>query len=72
MQFKIQYDALHRNFKLVDSQQRTIIEGDGLYDLAIPLMFEDGGEYLLASLPIINGSIDRQGVTRQEEVVAVL
>ena len=34
---KVQYDARNRTFKLVDQEFRTILEGDGLYDLAIPL-----------------------------------
>jgi len=34
---KVQYDARNRTFKLVDQEYRTILEGDGLYDLAIPL-----------------------------------
>ena len=38
---RVQYDADHRVFKLVDQEFRTILEGDALYDLAIPLMFEE-------------------------------
>jgi len=37
---KVQYDARQRVFKLVDQEYRTLLEGDALYDLAIPLMFE--------------------------------
>ena len=44
MLVKVQYDAFTREFRLVDSELRTLLEGDALYDLAIPLMFEDGGE----------------------------
>jgi hypothetical protein len=41
MVIKVQYDAYNRTFKLVDSEFRTLLEGDALYDLAIPLMFEE-------------------------------
>jgi len=43
MVIKVQYDAYSRVFKLVDPEFRTILEGDGLYDLAIPLTLEDAG-----------------------------
>ncbi len=46
MVIKVQYDAERRTFKLVDSELRTLLEGDALYDLEIPLMFEDGAEGL--------------------------
>jgi hypothetical protein len=38
---KVQYDVRNRTFKLVDQEFKTLLEGDALYDLAIPLMFED-------------------------------
>ena len=44
MVIKVQYDAYNRTFKLVDSEYRTLLEGDALYDLAIPLLFEEAGE----------------------------
>jgi hypothetical protein len=56
MPIKIQYDAQYRILKLVDSQHKTIIEGDALYDLALPLMFEDVDEHLLSSLPIVSSA----------------
>jgi hypothetical protein len=37
---KVRYDAFNRMFKLVDQEFKTLLEGDALYDLAIPLMFE--------------------------------
>jgi hypothetical protein len=37
---KVQYDANSRTLKLVDSEFKTLLEGDALFDLAIPLMFE--------------------------------
>jgi hypothetical protein len=40
---KVQYDPYNRTFKLVDQEFRTLLEGDALYDLAIPLMFEEDG-----------------------------
>jgi hypothetical protein len=38
---KVQYDPRQRVFKLVDQEFRTLLEGDALYDLAVPLMFEE-------------------------------
>jgi hypothetical protein len=39
---KVQYDAVHRVFKLVDKDFNTILEGDALYDLNIPVtMYEE-------------------------------
>ena len=43
MVIKVQYDAGSRTFKLVDQEFRTLLEGDALYDLSIPLMFEEAG-----------------------------
>jgi hypothetical protein len=43
MVIKVQYDADNRTFKLIDSEFRALLEGDALYDLAIPMMFEDAG-----------------------------
>jgi hypothetical protein len=37
---KVQYDASHRTFKLVDQDFKTLLEGDALYDLQIPYVFE--------------------------------
>jgi hypothetical protein len=53
---KVQYDEYHRTFKLVDQDFRTLLEGDALYDLAIPLMFEEAdetGELISAVNPIL-------------------
>jgi hypothetical protein len=41
LRIKVQYDARTRTFKLVDQEYRTILEGDALYDLAIPLTAEE-------------------------------
>jgi hypothetical protein len=38
MFIKVQYDAINRNFKLVDPEFKTLLEGDALYDLALPLL----------------------------------
>jgi hypothetical protein len=38
----VQYDAETRTFRLVDDAARVILEGDALYDLAIPLTVEEG------------------------------
>ncbi len=37
---KVQYDAAQRTFKLVDQDFKTLLEGDALYDLQIPYVFE--------------------------------
>ena len=49
MFIKVQYDALNRTFKLVDSEFRTLLEGDAVYDLIIPLTVEDQVEELVAT-----------------------
>jgi len=41
IRIKVQYDQFTRSFKLVDDQFKTLLEGDALYDLDIPLMLED-------------------------------
>ena len=41
MVIKVQYDARNRTFKLVDQEFRTLLEGDALYDLALPLMLDE-------------------------------
>ena len=41
MVIKVQYDAHNRTFRLVDQDFRILLEGDALYDLHIPLMFEE-------------------------------
>lgn len=38
---KVQYDAQTRSFKLVDEEDKTLLDGDGFYDLAVPLLFEE-------------------------------
>jgi hypothetical protein len=38
---RVQYDAQTRTFKLVDEQSNTFLEGDALYDLAIPFTVEE-------------------------------
>jgi hypothetical protein len=35
---RVQYDAVNRTFKLVDRESRTPLEGDGLYDLSLPVV----------------------------------
>ena len=49
IRIKVQYDALNRTFKLVDPEFKTILEGDGLYDLNVPIMYEetDVAEFIL-------------------------
>jgi hypothetical protein len=38
---KIEYDGNLRTFKLVDSEFRIVLEGDGFLDVGIPLTFEE-------------------------------
>ena len=38
---KVQYDAANRTFKLVDPEFKTLLEGDGLYDLNLPVIMYD-------------------------------
>jgi len=38
---KVQYDARTRSFLLVDEEDETLLDGDALYDLAVPLFFEE-------------------------------
>ena len=40
MDFKLEYDASSRTFKLVDQESRILLEGDALYDLQFPFLFE--------------------------------
>jgi len=48
LRIKVQYDAFSRTFKLVDQEFKTLLEGDALYDLNLPLVFEesDMGEFI--------------------------
>ena len=41
LHIKVQYDAHSRTFRLVDQDFRTLLEGDALYDLSIPLVFDE-------------------------------
>lgn len=41
MVIKVQYDAHNRTFRLVDQDLRILLEGDALYDLAIPFTSEE-------------------------------
>jgi hypothetical protein len=38
---KVQYDAETRTFRLVDQEDKTLLDGDALYDLSVPLFFEE-------------------------------
>jgi hypothetical protein len=48
---RVQYDARSRTFKLVDQEFRTILEGDAIYDLGIPLTLEESeaSDFILMS-----------------------
>jgi len=52
MIIKVQYDARSRTFKLVDSEYRTLLEGDAVYDLAIPLIVEENDEQLFEQVGV--------------------
>ena len=54
IRIKVQYDAKNRTFKLVDPDFRTLLEGDALYDLAIPFMFDEAeiADVVLASASV--------------------
>ena len=41
IRIKVQYDAVERTFKLIDQEFKTLLEGDALYDLNVPLMYEE-------------------------------
>jgi hypothetical protein len=51
IRIKVQYDAENRTFRLVDQEFKTLLEGDALYELSIPLAFEevDDDEDLVAA-----------------------
>jgi hypothetical protein len=38
---KVQYDGANRTFKLVDHEFKTLLEGDGIYDLSLPVVMYD-------------------------------
>ena len=52
---RVQYDAQTRTFKLVDKESRTILEGDGVYDMAIPLAVQE--ETVDESIALRNSAI---------------
>jgi hypothetical protein len=41
IRIKVQYDALNRTFKLVDAEFTTILDAEELYDLNVPIMYEE-------------------------------
>jgi hypothetical protein len=41
MMIKVQYDAQTQTLRLVDQEFRTLLEGDAVYDLVIPLALEE-------------------------------
>jgi hypothetical protein len=49
MVIRIQYDAGSRTFQLIDSQFRTLLEGDAIYDLEIPLIDEGDEDLFVAA-----------------------
>jgi hypothetical protein len=55
LRIKVQYDAFSRTFKLVDQEFKTLLEGDALYDLNVPLIFEDsdGAEFVSSETAVI-------------------
>ena len=53
MVIKIQYDVFDRTFKLVASEFRTLLEGDALFDLAIPLIAEGDEEFFAPATRLV-------------------
>ena len=53
---KVRYDLRSRTFKLIDQDYRTILEGDAVYDLAIPFMLDEADE-VDDVMPVSNGAI---------------
>jgi len=53
---KVRYDPRSRTFKLIDQDFRTILEGDAVYDLAIPLMLEEA-DVVDEFMPVSNSPI---------------
>ncbi len=51
IRIKVQYDEFTRTFKLIDDDFRTLLEGDALYDLNLPLMDEVSSENDLLVAP---------------------
>ncbi len=41
LRIKVQYDSINRTFKLIDQEFNTLLEGDALYDLNVPLFYEE-------------------------------
>ena len=41
---KVQYDAETGTFRLVDEDDKTLLDGDAFYDLAVPTFFEEVDE----------------------------
>jgi len=41
---RVQYDAETRTFRLVDQDDKTLLDGDAFYDLAVPTFFEEVDE----------------------------
>jgi hypothetical protein len=44
LRLKIHYNAVTRTFKLVGSEFNTLLEGDGLYELTLPVLMYDEAE----------------------------
>lgn len=41
---KILYDSVNRTLKLVGHEAKTVVEGDALYDLMLPVVMYDEAE----------------------------
>jgi hypothetical protein len=51
---KVQYDSLNRTFKLVDHEFKTLLEGDALYDLTLPVVMYDEADVEEVIAPAIS------------------
>ena len=43
IRINLEYDVVARDFKLVGVDFDTLVEGDALYDLNLPLLYEEAG-----------------------------
>lgn len=52
---KVEYDAYHRTFKLVDREWGSALEDRGLYELEVPLTVKDlpaSEEFIVIGAPL--------------------
>jgi hypothetical protein len=55
VRIKVEYDAYHRTFKLVDREWGSALEDRGLYELEVPLTVKDlpgSEEFIVIGAPL--------------------